>query len=159
MTVVCILRLPTQGVSVLLPIRPLTQSTDFHKSCCWHLATIAHCTLLSCRTLSIRKGCQPNFRDVSCTVFVYLFIIPASFYLTIVGIGGYCCTWSRSDTLTLGRTPLDEWSARRRGLLYQQQHAPLTRDRDQCPRRDSNPQSQQVSCTNSTKCEARCDLT
>jgi hypothetical protein len=42
---------------------------------------------------------------------------------------------------TLGRTPLDEWSARRRDL-YLTTHN--TRDRHPCPRRDSNPQSQQA---------------
>jgi hypothetical protein len=40
---------------------------------------------------------------------------------------------------TLGRTPLDEWSARRRDL-YLTTHN--TTDRHPCPRRDSNPQSQ-----------------
>jgi hypothetical protein len=42
---------------------------------------------------------------------------------------------------TLGRTPLDEWSARRRNLYL----TTLTRDRHPCPRRDSNPRSQQAS--------------
>ena len=44
---------------------------------------------------------------------------------------------------TLGRTPLDEWSARRRDL-YLTTHN--THDRHPCSRRDSNPQhSQQAS--------------
>jgi hypothetical protein len=38
---------------------------------------------------------------------------------------------------TLGRTPLDEWSARRRDLYLTTHNIP-------CPRRDSNPQSQQA---------------
>jgi hypothetical protein len=42
---------------------------------------------------------------------------------------------------TLGRTPLDEWSAPRRDL-YLTTHN--TYDRHPCPRRDSNPQSQQA---------------
>jgi len=42
---------------------------------------------------------------------------------------------------TLGRTPLDEWSAHRRDF-YLTTH---TRDRHQCPQQDSNPQSQQAS--------------
>jgi len=41
---------------------------------------------------------------------------------------------------TLGRTPLDEWSARRSGLYL----VTLTRDRHPCPWRDWNPQSQQA---------------
>jgi len=35
-----------------------------------------------------------------------------SVYLLILTVEGYCCTWSH----TLGRTPLDEGSARRRDL-------------------------------------------
>ena len=42
---------------------------------------------------------------------------------------------------TVGRTPLDEWSARRRNL-YLTTH---TTDRHPCPRWDSNPWSQQAS--------------
>ena len=42
---------------------------------------------------------------------------------------------------TVGRTPLDEWSVRRRDLYL----TTLTTDRHICPRRDSNPQSQQTS--------------
>ena len=48
--------------------------------------------------------------------------------------------FSRSHTTThpVGRTPLDEWSARRRDLY-------LTTDKYPCPRWDSNPRSQQAS--------------
>jgi len=42
---------------------------------------------------------------------------------------------------TVGRTPLDEWSARRRDICL----TTLTTDKHPCPRRDSNPQSQQAS--------------
>ena len=41
---------------------------------------------------------------------------------------------------TLGRTSLDEWSARRRHL-YLTKHTIFTRHRNPCPRQDSNPQS------------------
>ena len=41
---------------------------------------------------------------------------------------------------TVGRTPLDKWSARRRDL-YLTTHTTLTTDKHPCPRRDSNPQS------------------
>ena len=44
---------------------------------------------------------------------------------------------------TVGRTPLDEWSARRRDL-YLTTHD--TTDKYPCPRWDSNPRSQQASC-------------
>jgi hypothetical protein len=47
-----------------------------------------------------------------------------------------------SDTLTLGRTPLDEGMARRRDL-YLTTHS--TPKRYSCPWQDSNPQSQQSS--------------
>jgi hypothetical protein len=42
---------------------------------------------------------------------------------------------------TVGRTPLDEWSARRRDLNLTT-HATLTTDKHPCPRRDSNTQYQ-----------------
>ena len=42
---------------------------------------------------------------------------------------------------TVGRTPLDDWSARRRDLYL----TTLTTDKHPWPRRDSNPQSQQAS--------------
>ena len=44
---------------------------------------------------------------------------------------------------TVGGTPLDEWSARRRDL-YLTQHTTLTTDKYPCPRWDSNPRSQQA---------------
>jgi len=43
--------------------------------------------------------------------------------------------------ITVGRTPLDEWSARRRDLYL----TTLTTDKHPWPRWDSNPQSQQAS--------------
>jgi len=48
---------------------------------------------------------------------------------------------------TVDRVPLDEWSARRR-VLYLKTHN--TNDKHPCPRRESNPQSQQVSRRRST---------
>ena len=48
---------------------------------------------------------------------------------------------------TVGRTPLDKWSARRRDL-YLTTHN--TQNRHVCPRWDSNPQSQQASARRPT---------
>ena len=45
---------------------------------------------------------------------------------------------------TVGRTPLDEWSVRRRDL-YLTTHTTLTANKCLCPWWDSNPQSQQAS--------------
>ena len=45
---------------------------------------------------------------------------------------------------TVGTTPLDEWSARRRDL-YPTAHTTLTTETHPCRRWDSNPQSQQAS--------------
>ena len=51
------------------------------------------------------------------SVCLPFFLRLTPFYLFIVGVEGYCCTWSLSVTRnTLGRTPLDEGSARRRDL-------------------------------------------
>ena len=49
---------------------------------------------------------------------------------------------------TVGRTPLDEWSARRRDL-YLTTHS-NHKNTHQCPRWDSNPQSQMASCRRHT---------
>jgi hypothetical protein len=51
--------------------------------------------------------------------------------------------------ITLGKTPLDLWSGLRK------QHTTLTRDRHPCPRRNSNPQSQQASGRRPTPQTAR----
>jgi len=45
------------------------------------------------------------------------------------------------NNTTIGRTPLNEWPARRRDLW---QHTTLTRNRRTCPRRDSNLQLQRA---------------
>jgi len=45
-------------------------------------------------------------------------------------------------SITVGRIPLDEWSAHRRDL-YLTTHN--THNKHTCPQRDSNPQSQQAS--------------
>jgi len=47
-------------------------------------------------------------------LFICLFIIRDVFYLPIAGIERYCS--ASSHTYTLGRTLLDEWSARHRDL-------------------------------------------
>jgi len=54
----------------------------------------------------------------------------------------------------VGMTPLDEWSACRRDLYLTTQTI-LTRNRHQCPRRDSNPWSQQASGRRTTPQNAR----
>ena len=67
-------------------------------------------------------GSSTRFRDMACPN------------------GGFTITLRHA---TVGRTPLDEWSARRREL-YLTVHK-LIRDKHPCPRRDSNPQNQQAS--------------
>ena len=63
--------------------------------------------------------------------------IPLSFFLS------FFLFRPRSTTHSYTRYPLDEWSAHRRDL-HLTTHT-FTRDRHPCPRRDSNPQSQQAS--------------
>jgi len=79
------------------------------------------------------------------------FLILTSFYLTVVGVEGYCCTWSHSMTHThkLSRTPLDEELAFRRDLSTWK-HTTLTGDRHLCPQQDSNPKSQQANARRPT---------
>jgi hypothetical protein len=55
---------------------------------------------------------------------------------------GFLC----SHTVRHGRTPPDEWSARRRNLyLHRTTQHINTRDKHPCPQRDSNPRYQQPS--------------
>jgi len=77
--------------------------------------------------------------------FFFLFFLSLTFfYLVTVDAESYCCTWWRSVTHTLGRTPLDEWSARLRGLyLHNTQHTQQTEI--SVTWQGSNPQYQQAS--------------
>jgi hypothetical protein len=73
------------------------------------------------------------------------FRCPSLFYLLV---HSRCrgCLFSLDPTqihTTVGRTPLDEGSVRRRDL-YLTTHKHFTRDKHPCPRCDSNPRSQQV---------------
>jgi hypothetical protein len=67
------------------------------------------------------------------------------FYLLIAGVEDIALDHTQTQkhthtyTYAIGRTPLDEGSARHR------QHTTLTRDKYPCSRWDSNPQSQQAS--------------
>jgi hypothetical protein len=55
----------------------------------------------------------PSFFDFLVSFFLSFFL---SFYVLTVGVVGYCCTLSQLRHTTLGRTPLDDRSARRRDL-------------------------------------------
>ena len=101
-------------------------------TCLWctkHL--LCDTTTVNC--ISSMTGCVPE------CLFVCLFVC----------FGATTPQWSRASSFTrfldhtqrrttVGRTPLDEWSACRRDLY-------LTTDRHPCPRWDWNPQSQPVS--------------
>ena len=58
--------------------------------------------------------------------------------------GDFTITHTHTHTHIPGRTPLDEWSARRRGI-YPTTHNTHKRQTS-CPRRKTNQQSQQESC-------------
>ena len=85
-------------------------------------------------------------------VICFFFSLSNLYYLPTVGLDGYCCTWSEAithahththtHTNTLGRTHLDERSARRKCFyLYNTQQSQETNTH---PRRDSKPQSQRA---------------
>ena len=76
-----------------------------------------------------------SFKVTLANSILYFLLSQSSFiYLLIFGVECNCCTWSQLHTL--GRTPLDEWSARRRDIW---QHTTLTRDRHPCPRGGFEP--------------------
>ena len=89
-------------------------------------------------------------------IYIYylsLFVILTCDYLLIVGVEGYCCTWSHSIAHTHTHTRQD--SSRRwigpsqRPLPNNTQHSQET-GRHPCHRWHSNPQSQQLSGRRST---------
>jgi hypothetical protein len=60
-------------------------------------------------------------------------------------VEGYCCTWSHSMTHTRTHTVELLWMRKRPvAQMSTWQNTALTRDRYPCPRRDSNPYSQQA---------------
>jgi len=65
--------------------------------------------------IQIISGEDYNLRNSSLYIAVF-FSLSDLFHLLIVDVEGECYTWSHSDTPLLGRTPLDQWSARRRNL-------------------------------------------
>jgi hypothetical protein len=71
----------------------------------------------------------------------YFVLLPSSTCLFTVGVDGFDFSLDHTQThTTVGRTPLDEGSVRRRDLYLTTQT--LTRDRHACPRWDSNLRSQ-----------------
>jgi hypothetical protein len=91
--------------------------------------------LMVSNPLCWQKGALFHFRH-SYSVFLALYLVFGSwspFYR------GFTITLRHT---TLGRTPLDERSARRKDL-YLTKHN--TQNRHPCPRRDSNPQSHKAS--------------
>jgi hypothetical protein len=58
--------------------------------------------------------------------------------------------FSITHNYTHARTPLDEWSARRRGLYLHRTTQHINTDKSLCSQRDSNPGSQQRSGSTST---------
>jgi len=72
------------------------------------------------------------------SIFISFLVWPID--LITLGLQAYCFTWSNSDTL--GTTPLDEGSARRRDFYWH--HITFTGDRQPRPSRESNPQYQQA---------------
>ena len=108
----------------------------------WNLL---HVTLLASRILrwvvDFWKICGP-------LSFFFIFVAQQP----LVGPGLFISEASRSHSrhTTVGRTPLDEWSAQRTW-----QHTTFTRDRHLSPRWDSNPRSQQASGRTPTLLTAR----
>jgi len=83
-----------------------------------------------------------NFTQLCvCVIYTYIFFT-AQQAPVCQGLPIIEASISHSRHPTLGRTSLDERSARRRDLSPWQ-HPTLKTDRHQCRRRDSNPQTQQ----------------
>ena len=113
--------------------------------------TIAVCTVKNSRwwTKQLSEICRVSFQNkfaklVHLVSFIYLFFflwrcdptrVMASSFTRFLDHAQRCTT--------VGRTPLDEWSALAETSTWQ--HTTLKTDKYSCPRRDSNPRSQQAS--------------
>ena len=73
---------------------------------------------------------------------------------SLLGFQHYTQAGTHTHTHTLGMTPLDEWSAWRRGI-YLTTHSTHTQDRYSCPWRNSNTQSQRATSRRPTPWTAR----
>jgi len=94
-----------------------------------------------------RKGMQDKIYTLLSYVWIFLRHCPLSgFQITLILLRGattasgpglpHCRDFMITlRYITIGRTPLDEWSARR--SHHHVQHTTLTRDRHPCPRSDS----------------------
>jgi len=100
------------------------------------------------RTNLLNQKQIPLFLNRLQCIYIYIYI-----YIYIFVFGVKAPQWAMASSFprlldhtqrrtTVGRTPLDEWTARRRDL-YLKTHN--THKRHSCPRWDSNPQSQQAS--------------
>ena len=101
---------------------------------------------VACRSTSLLY-CEAVVRISINIEFVTMRIVCSTgpFFLSATSLF-FCCMWSykTKHRHTRCRTPLGEWSACRRNL-YVQQQTELTRDKQRCFLRDSNPQFQRAS--------------
>ena len=68
--------------------------------------------------------------------FFLSFVVPTSVYLLTVGVLGYCCTWSHTQTHSVGLL----WTSDQPDAETSTwQHTTLTTDKHPCGWRDSNP--------------------
>jgi hypothetical protein len=95
------------------------------------------------RSLQIYQRNSVESRHCLSIIGKFRFVVLTSFTYSQQVTRLFIFTWSHSDThTTVGRTTLDEGSARRRDLYLTTQT--LTRDKHPCPPWDSNPRSQQA---------------
>ena len=117
-------------------------------SCLVLSCLVLSCLVLSCLVLSWR---DVTWRDVSCRVVSYHVVIHSCFlsflvsllYLLVVGLEGYCYTWSLliKYTQSVGLIWTRDRSVAETSTW---QHTTFTRDRQPCLRRNSNLQRPQT---------------
>jgi hypothetical protein len=122
---ITLLELPKTWGVVAIP------SGDFSDGTTLTICILSYTFVYSCKSVNYAKH-YPFF----------LSSVLSSAYLLIVGVE-VIVALDHTQTHKLGRTPLDEGSARRRTSTWQRTTPP--RDRHPCLRRDSNPQWPQAS--------------
>jgi hypothetical protein len=120
-----------------------TNTPVFNASVLWYAAYPTASDIHSLRTIAKLILLNKNYTFLS-SFFAPHFQPFLPTQCRCKGLLFHLITPNDTYTHTFGTIPLDEGSAHRRDL-YLKTHTTLTRDRHPCPRRDSNPQSQQAS--------------
>jgi hypothetical protein len=125
---------------ILSHLRFLKYLTGLNETWCLHPATVFPISYSNANRNKLLKW-KRQFCQLIAGIWNFRLLLLSGIYLLRVLASSFFRFRDHTQgRTTVGRTPLDEWSARRRDL-YLTIHTTLTTDNHPCPLRDSNPQS------------------